>query len=121
MNVIEIPVSDVDVPFGRKPRGDYSRLVTSIDVIGLLHPITVVPARIIRDSIAGDGYRLVAGLHRLAAHEELGEKTISAEVFEVDDLKVRYRSIGQIDHHTGGHEIVDPEVSRVPIQGLLCP
>ena len=51
-------------------------LAASIKLRGLVVPVIV--------RVAGDGYELVAGFHRFAAHKKLGEASIDAEVRDVD-------------------------------------
>ena len=71
---------DVQVPPGRKPAGDVTRLARSINEIGLLNPITVQATQIYEPGGARNGYSLIAGLHRLEACLSLGHETIRAHV-----------------------------------------
>lgn len=75
MNTEQVLIADVTVP-AHRARGlnaeAVKRLAESIDTLGLQTPITV------RYDEASDEIRLVAGLHRLKACEQLGHDKIQA-------------------------------------------
>ena len=54
-------------------------LMQSIERLGLLQPIIVVAAKINRGALC-DGWRIVAGHHRVEAHRRLGRNSIEATV-----------------------------------------
>lgn len=81
-NIIMIRVSDIEVPNRfRKNSGNIMNLALSIEVLGLLHPITVCSQQ------ANAGYRLVAGQRRLEAFKMLGKKMIPALVIGGTDAE----------------------------------
>ncbi len=63
-------------------------LSRSMDALGLQSPITVTPDD-------ADGYRLVAGAHRLEAAKLLNWQTIEAKVVSGDALELRLREIDE--------------------------
>jgi ParB family transcriptional regulator, chromosome partitioning protein len=67
-----------------------ARLAESIELIGLLKPITVRPRR------AG-GYHLVCGWHRIEAMRKLGRPTIEAIIR--DDLNALRAKLLEIDEN----------------------
>ncbi len=79
--VVEIPVAAIEAnPF--QPRSQFdeeamAELVQSLSDHGLIQPVIVRPC--------SGGYQLIAGERRLRAAKELGWKTISAIVRELDD------------------------------------
>ena len=76
---------DIEVPSGRTPAGDVSRLARSIKEIGLLNPITVRATQIYQEAQhTREGYSLIAGLDRLEACKSLGHETIRAHVVDLD-------------------------------------
>ena len=54
-------------------------LMQSIERLGLLQPIIVVATKINRGALC-DGWRIVAGHHRVEAHRRLGRDSIEATV-----------------------------------------
>ncbi|TWI29424.1 ParB/RepB/Spo0J family partition protein [Paracoccus sulfuroxidans] len=79
MNILELPLTSIEVGNDRARDLDpawVDGLVGSIQLQGLMQPIVVRPH--------GDGYRLVAGLHRLHAFQSLGRDTIPATLAEAD-------------------------------------
>ena len=81
MKLIEtgsFPIADIDV--GNRLRAiddDWARgLASTIEAAGLQHPISVLKI--------GNGFRLVAGGHRLRAFQMLGRGDIPANIFEPD-------------------------------------
>ena len=84
----QIPITDIEV--GERLRdGDQDHVGTlaeSIEEIGLIQPIEV------RELLRGPKkYRLVVGLHRLAACISLGWRQIDAMVVSSDELQARLR------------------------------
>lgn len=68
--ILELPVADVRVrPRRRKDLGDIDALAASIERLGLLHPIVVLPDN-----------TLAVGERRLAAYRKLGRDSIPANV-----------------------------------------
>lgn len=76
------------IPLERLAPADYARpisetavesLMQSIERLGLLQPIIVVVAKINRGVLC-DGWRIVAGHHRVEAHRRLGRDGIEATV-----------------------------------------
>ena len=71
---MEIPLDQVTVgDRARTVLGDLDKLATSIDTVGLLHPIVVT-----------DSHELVAGHRRLEAVRKLGWTEIEAKVVQMD-------------------------------------
>ncbi len=60
-------------------------MAKSLSDIGLINPITVVPAKVYDGSVVVDGYRVVTGNHRVAAARALGWSEIEAFVIADDD------------------------------------
>ena len=60
-------------------------MAKSLSDVGLINPITVVAAKVYDNSIFGDGFRVVAGNHRVAAARALGWQEIDAFVIADDD------------------------------------
>lgn len=60
-------------------------MAKSLSDVGLINPITVVAARVYDNSIFVDGFRVVAGNHRVAAARALGWQEIDAFVIADDD------------------------------------
>ncbi len=70
-----LPIDSIDVGERyRKDLGDLDELASSIAVIGLLHPITVIPGR------RSGRWLLVAGERRLRACQRLGLDRVAAKV-----------------------------------------
>ena len=76
------------IPLERLAPADYARpisetaielLMQSIERLGLLQPIIVVAAKVNRGVLC-DGWRIVAGHHRVEAHRRLGRDGIEATV-----------------------------------------
>lgn len=79
-NLLELPLASIEVGTDRARELDpawVEGLAGSIREQGLLQPIVVRPM--------GDGYRLVAGHHRLEAVRSLGHERITAVVSEAED------------------------------------
>jgi len=60
-------------------------MAKSLSDVGLINPITVVAAKVYDNSIFVDGFRVVAGNHRVAAARALGWQEIDAFVIADDD------------------------------------
>ncbi|WP_349573091.1 ParB/RepB/Spo0J family partition protein [Azotobacter salinestris] len=60
-------------------------MAKSLSDIGLINPITVIPAKVYDGSVVVDGYRVVTGNHRVAAARALGWSEIEAFVIADDD------------------------------------
>ncbi len=67
---IEIAISKIVVGERKRQLGEVSNLMTSIEQVGLIYPLTVTRK----------GKRLVAGLHRLEALRALGWKKIPMSI-----------------------------------------
>ena len=76
MKIAKLKVNDIVVKDRLRgvDSGKVARLKESIQRIGLIHPITV------------SGGVLVAGLHRLTAHRELGIEEIDCHIIDDDEL-----------------------------------
>ena len=74
-------------------------LAKSIEEIGLLHAITV-------RSGEREGYKLVAGLHRLEAVKSLGKTTIMANVVDLETSKI---DLAEIDENLIRSDIAIPD------------
>jgi ParB/RepB/Spo0J family partition protein len=80
----QIPLDQIDLHHQTNHRLDpdpdaIRRLAANIAANGLINPITVTPN--------GARYHLIAGYHRLRAHQHLGLPTITATVVNADDTK----------------------------------
>lgn len=60
-------------------------MAKSLSDIGLINPVTVIPAKVYDGSVVVDGYRVVTGNHRVAAARALGWSEIEAFVIADDD------------------------------------
>lgn len=61
------------------------KLASSIREVGLIQPVTVKPCSMMIGGLAGQGYQIVAGHHRVAACRALGWTEIDALVIEPAD------------------------------------
>lgn len=79
MQAESIKIAKITIGDGRRAvdQDAVSRLAQSIKSIGLMTPITV--------RCSGDGYRLVAGRHRVEAYRHLGLAEIPADILGEDD------------------------------------
>jgi ParB/RepB/Spo0J family partition protein len=79
INLSIITINDIIVNEGRREinAASVKKLAQSIDQVGLRHPITVRKK--------GDRYILVAGLHRIEAHKNLGLDHIPATIVTMTD------------------------------------
>lgn len=83
-------------------------LADSIREVGLLNPITVCAAKIIRNGQEVDGYSLIAGLHRLEACKRLGWQEVPAVVVDLDEQQ---RIIAECDENLCSSKLTAPEVA----------
>ncbi|MDR3736054.1 MAG: ParB N-terminal domain-containing protein [Acidobacteriaceae bacterium] len=81
-------------------------LIASISDVGLLHPISVCPQRVMRGGVLIDGYGLVAGLHRLEATRRMGGESIAAHIVTLSDLQ---RQIAECDENLCGTKLTPSE------------
>lgn len=82
-----IPIESIRIEGKRRPLGDVTALIASIEEVGLLNPITVR-----RD---GKGYILVAGLHRLEAAKQMDWLEIEAVVVDLEPLEAELAEIDE--------------------------
>lgn len=73
------------------------KLSESIKEIGLLQPITVKEATVMISGVAGDGYKVVAGNHRLEALKSAG--ILDVEAFVLRDLSWADSELREIDEN----------------------
>lgn len=83
-------------------------LAESIKEVGLLNPITVCAAKIIRNGQEVDGYSLIAGLHRLEACKRLGWQEVPAVIV---DLGEQQRIIAECDENLCSSKLTPSEVA----------
>jgi uncharacterized ParB-like nuclease family protein len=101
MNVVSLPVQDIDLRIeGHRPieKETVERLADSIERIGLLNPIYVVPGRICKMGRMVEGYHVLTGAHRFQAVRQLGHETIDCVVFDGDQVAQRLREISENLH-----------------------
>lgn len=86
-------------------------LADSIGDIGLQHPISVIEKSFTKDDAVNfeTGYLLVAGLHRLEAHNLLGLVEIEATVMTLDEVK---RQLWEIDENLCRADLTELEQSE---------
>jgi ParB-like chromosome segregation protein Spo0J len=102
---MEVSVHNIIIPKGRDPRGDakfMEQLQSSIDLIGLIHPITVTPT--------GDGeFRLVSGRSRLHAVKSLGWDQVDVNVQPYSELEAELAELDEnlVRHNLKGMEAVE--------------
>src|SRR5262245_2993159 len=89
-----IGIDEIVIPQGRRAvtARDVKLLAESINKIGLRHPITVRKK--------GDGYQLVAGLHRLEAFKKLGLEHIPATICSMTNANARMWEIAENLHRS---------------------
>ncbi len=106
MQLVDINLIEV----GHRIRAlDYDQteaLKESIVAIGLLNPITVHRCQIALSGETVDGFRLVAGAHRLAACRDLGHSTVPVVILEVDEQQ---RIIAECDENLCGTKLSPTE------------
>lgn len=84
--VVEIPLRRVNLSDSRPTIPDtVNALSSSLEELGLIQPITVRQGPVMDAGIAVDGYRVVAGNHRVAAARALGWEVIEAFVLPGED------------------------------------
>ncbi len=119
---MRIPICEIAVAQRRRglDEATVARLMSSIEIIGLLHPITITKRE--------TGYGLVAGLHRLEACRrlghleievaEIGETALQIELAEIDENLIRAElpPIQRADSHARREEILK-EIGRVNEHG----
>jgi ParB-like chromosome segregation protein Spo0J len=81
---VKYRISDIIVGNRKRELGDISQLAQSIQELGLINPITILP----------DG-TLVAGLHRLAACESLEWKEVDVNIAQLDQLHAELAEIDE--------------------------
>lgn len=81
-----VPIASISIPDGRRPLDPdvVDQLKKSLDIVGLLNPITVTPGNI-----------LIAGWHRLEAARSLGWTKIEAQVRTYDELHAELAEIDE--------------------------
>jgi ParB family chromosome partitioning protein len=91
-----VKIEDITVGPRKREAGDVSALAESIDVLGLLNPVTVV---IQQDhdghSVSHDEPVLVAGARRMEACKQLGWTEIDATVVELYDIDLKLAEIDE--------------------------
>jgi hypothetical protein len=86
MEVRELPLSLVQASGHRKLReSTVKAIAASVEQVGLLNPITVVADKIVFGGVVQDGYRTIAGDHRLQAFHDLGRDAIPARIVDLAD------------------------------------
>lgn len=104
-----VPIALVTAATHRLRRADdqtVARLVDSITVVGLLHPIVVRSAKVPDRGITVDGYHLVSGANRLEACRRLGWETIPAIVTTLDELHCQ---LAEVDENLCGARLTPSE------------
>jgi ParB family chromosome partitioning protein len=81
-------------------------LKASIAEVGLLCPITVCKSEVMFDGALRDGFRLVAGLHRLEAARALGWQEIPANIVDLDQQQ---QIIAECDENLCGAKLTKAE------------
>jgi ParB/RepB/Spo0J family partition protein len=94
MRDITMPLAIDDIAIGEGRRevvpSAVKRLADSIERVGLRHPITVRKK--------GEGYALVAGLHRIEAYKKLGREHIPACIVTMTNAEARMWEIAENLH-----------------------
>src|SRR5438105_13335648 len=89
MKVLSVPIDRIEIVPDRDHRGenvDLKDLLASIPIIGMLHPLLVLPER--------DGkYELLAGHRRLRAARQLGCTEVLIQVITLDELRTELATI----------------------------
>lgn len=90
--IMPLAIEDIAINAGRREvdPAAVKRLADSIDKIGLRHPISVRKK--------GDGYALIAGLHRIEAHKKLGREHIPACIVTMTNAEARMWEIAENLH-----------------------
>lgn len=94
----ELPVDLIDASDRLRQINEdqVAAIAASVADVGLLNPITVASARVMRAGILVDGYRLVAGLHRLEVVRRAGWVAVPAQIVNLSDLQ---RQIAECDEN----------------------
>ena len=102
-----IPLEQITVPGNvRDLNAEHvDALARSIRLRGLLVPVIVRPA--------DDGFELVAGFHRLAAHQQLCEASIDAEIRDAGD-EHGDRAVENIASCRPRHEAINADLDCMP-------
>jgi ParB family transcriptional regulator, chromosome partitioning protein len=87
MCIQQIPLGEVDIPDGQRALGHIEELMASIQEVGLLQAIRVIPR--------GTRYRVIFGGRRAMAYKRLGWSEIPAVVLEMDDLHAELATIDE--------------------------
>lgn len=85
--VATLAVADIEIPPRRRELRSVDDLAESIATLGLLNPITVTPQ--------DNGYRLVAGFHRIEACKSIGWETIPAIVRDLSEIDAELAEIDE--------------------------
>lgn len=88
---MKVKISDIRIAEDRR-KPDYDEileLANSIKLVGLINPITIK-----HDGEIGK-YLLVAGMHRLKAHQLIGEQEISANIVSGTNLQIELMEIDE--------------------------
>jgi len=96
-----VPVEDVAIVGDRREVDEAAvcRLVESIKTIGLQTPITIWSrAAHDADGVEIDGYKLIAGRHRLEAFRRIGESRIPAIIRDCDEIDAEMWEISENLH-----------------------
>jgi ParB-like nuclease domain len=83
----QIRIDEITVPPGQRELRNLDELINSIQTLGLLQPVLVVPE--------GSHYRLIAGWHRYTACQRLGWLEIPANILALDDPHVELAKIDE--------------------------
>jgi ParB family chromosome partitioning protein len=106
MQLVDINLIEV----GHRIRAlDYDQteaLKESIVAIGLLNPITVRRCQIVLSGETVDGFRLIAGAHRLAACRDLGHTAVPVVILDVSEPQ---RIIAECDENLCGTKLSPTE------------
>lgn len=87
-----LAIEDIAINDGRREvdPAAVKRLAESIEQVGLRHPITVRKK--------GEGYQLIAGLHRIEAHKKLDREHIMACIVSMTNAEARMWEISENLH-----------------------
>ncbi|MBS4027213.1 MAG: ParB N-terminal domain-containing protein [Ignavibacteriales bacterium] len=98
---MKIKINQIRIPARKRILRDVTELAASINSVGLLNPITVIPTL--------DGFELVAGMHRLEAHKLLGLTEIEVNVLFLTELD---RELAELDENLIRNELTALERSE---------
>lgn len=90
--IMPLSIDDIAIAGERRATDQavVKRLADSIEAVGLRHPVTV--------RRRGEGYLLVAGLHRIEAHKKLGREHIQACIVSMTNAEARMWEIAENLH-----------------------